>query len=155
MDSNPPNHSTAISGDLPIRTNKQMKPSNPAEIENPPSQDTQLPSKNATMEEVPEDNPPKPRVGVPQTKLDDEVALRAGEIMASVVHKPRRRKPKSKRGLGKPTGFEEYYADGPMTPAEHEESRRTYDPYVHPLYTLPHRLTNHSLLGLTHLNSKY
>ncbi|KAJ5370907.1 uncharacterized protein N7496_006999 [Penicillium cataractarum] len=130
MNSNPPHHSTAISGDLPIRSSKPMRPPTLAETENPPCEDAKPPTMSATIEEVPEDSPPKPnpRVGAPQTKLDDEVALRAGEIMASVIHKPRRRKPKSKRGLGKPTGFEEYYADGPMTPAEHEESRQTYDP---------------------------
>jgi hypothetical protein len=123
-----------------------MKPPTPAKTENLPSEDAPPPSKPATMDKFPEDDPlkPKPRVGVPQTRLDDEVALRADEIMASVVHKSRRRKPKSKRGLGKPTGFEEYYADGPMTPAEHEKSRRIYDPYVHFLAKLPSRLTNYS-----------
>ncbi|KAE8378783.1 Argonaute complex, subunit Arb1 [Aspergillus bertholletiae] len=41
----------------------------------------------------------------------------------------KRRKPKSKakHGKGKPTGFEEYYVDTPMTPKEHEEEKALYD----------------------------
>jgi hypothetical protein len=123
---------TTISGDLPIRTGKPMEPSISADAENTPSQDHSWPSKPTTIETAPDDQLPKSKsqVGVPQTKLDDEVAIRAGEIMASAGPKAKRRKPKSKRGLGKPTGFEEYYADGPMTPEEHEESHQLYDPYV-------------------------
>ncbi|CEJ58505.1 hypothetical protein PMG11_07159 [Penicillium brasilianum] len=119
MHSNPQSHSTAISGDFSFRPGKPMKPPTPAKTENLPSEEAPPPSKPATMDRVPEDDTTKPK---------PRVALRSGEIMASVVRKPRRRRPKSKRGLGKPTGFEEYYADGPMTPAEHEESRRIYDP---------------------------
>ncbi|KAJ5488898.1 hypothetical protein N7539_003788 [Penicillium diatomitis] len=54
------------------------------------------------------------------------------EYSMSVSQGPKRRsrRPKSKRGIGKPTGFEDYYADGPMTPAEHEEIRQIYDPRI-------------------------
>ncbi|KAL8712945.1 MAG: hypothetical protein Q9220_002803 [cf. Caloplaca sp. 1 TL-2023] len=38
-----------------------------------------------------------------------------------------KRKPKSKRGLTAPTGFEEFYVDAPLTPAEHVEERSLYD----------------------------
>jgi hypothetical protein len=27
-----------------------------------------------------------------------------------------------------PTGFEEYYVDAPLTPAEHKEEKKIYDP---------------------------
>ena len=30
----------------------------------------------------------------------------------------------------KPTGFEEYYADPPLTPDEHKEEKDIYDVYV-------------------------
>lgn len=141
MDLDPVAQSTTISGDLPIRTGKPMEPSISADTENTPSHDASWPSKLKTNEIAPDDQLPKSKyqVGVPQTKLDDEVAIRAGEIMASTGSKAKRRKPKSKRGLGKPTGFEEYYADGPMTPAEHKESRQLYGPYVYSLQLLPYK----------------
>lgn len=34
---------------------------------------------------------------------------------------------KSQKSKTKPTGFEEYYTDPPVTPAEHEEERGLYD----------------------------
>lgn len=61
--------------------------------------------------------------------------------------KKRRKKPKSQRGLvrkhglrslgdpqtdpssqDKPTGFEDFFADAPMTPAQHAEEQELYDP---------------------------
>ncbi|KAF3384968.1 Argonaute-binding protein 1 [Penicillium rolfsii] len=139
---------TTISGDLPIRIGKPMEAST--------SKDSLWSSKPTMTEPTPYDQLPKsqPQVGIYQTKLNEEVAIRAGEILACTGSKARRRRPKSKRGLGKPTGFEEYYADGPMTPAEHEENRRLYDLSVPPLYLLRHRFTDFLLLGPTQLNSK-
>ncbi len=153
-----PPHSTSISGDLPIRTIKPAETPVTAETE---SAIPRIPSdvpKSVTFEDGPagESPKPKPRVGVPQTKLDDEVALRAGQIMASVGTKTKHRRPKSQRGLGKPTGFEEYYADGPLTPAEHEEMRRVYNPYVSFLLLLSCSVTNNLLmLGPTRLRSEF
>ncbi|GAB1214547.1 hypothetical protein ATERTT37_003711 [Aspergillus terreus] len=40
----------------------------------------------------------------------------------------KKKKPKSQRGIGKPTGFEEYYVDAPMTPDEYHEELALYDP---------------------------
>ncbi|ETN41690.1 uncharacterized protein HMPREF1541_03626 [Cyphellophora europaea CBS 101466] len=40
----------------------------------------------------------------------------------------KRSKPKSKRGAGKPTGMEEYYADGPLTVEEAEAEQALYPP---------------------------
>ncbi|KAJ5098367.1 hypothetical protein N7532_005368 [Penicillium argentinense] len=38
------------------------------------------------------------------------------------------KRPRSKRGQqGKPTGFEEYFCDGPMTPMDHAEITKLYD----------------------------
>lgn len=45
---------------------------------------------------------------------------------ASVGRKTKKKKPKSKRGLNAPTGFEEFYVDAPLTPAEHEEEKGIY-----------------------------
>ncbi|EXJ84350.1 hypothetical protein A1O3_05017 [Capronia epimyces CBS 606.96] len=38
-----------------------------------------------------------------------------------------KRKPQSQRGLGKPTGFEDFFADTPMTPVQHAEEQQLYD----------------------------
>ncbi|EGE04706.1 hypothetical protein TEQG_03880 [Trichophyton equinum CBS 127.97] len=48
-------------------------------------------------------------------------------ISAPVKKKPKKRS-KGKKGKKKITGFEEYYVDPPMTPAEHEEEKSIYDP---------------------------
>lgn len=47
--------------------------------------------------------------------------------VASVKKKSKKRKSKSKRGLAAPTGFEEFYVDAPLTPAEFEEEKGIYD----------------------------
>ncbi|KAK5938487.1 hypothetical protein PMZ80_009458 [Knufia obscura] len=41
--------------------------------------------------------------------------------------KKNKKKPASKRGLGKPTGMEPFFADPPLTPAEHAEEQKLYD----------------------------
>lgn len=61
--------------------------------------------------------------------FEQELASTVGTTVGK--KKPRRRRPKSKRGHGKPTGFEEYYAEGPITPKEYEETRKLYDPWVY------------------------
>ncbi|EPS32590.1 hypothetical protein PDE_07550 [Penicillium oxalicum 114-2] len=60
----------------------------------------------------------------------DEGACVEEGTMTALEHKHKRRRPKSKRGADKPTGFEDYYADGPMTPVEYEEIRKLYDPRI-------------------------
>lgn len=47
--------------------------------------------------------------------------------VSSAPRKKKKKKPKSKRGLGVPTGFEEYYVDAPVTPAEFIEEKGLYD----------------------------
>ncbi|KIY01849.1 uncharacterized protein Z520_01987 [Fonsecaea multimorphosa CBS 102226] len=42
--------------------------------------------------------------------------------------KKKRSKPASKRGPTKPTGFEDYFADPPLTPEEHAEEQEIYHP---------------------------
>ncbi|KIX08403.1 uncharacterized protein Z518_03059 [Rhinocladiella mackenziei CBS 650.93] len=48
---------------------------------------------------------------------------------AEPIKKKRKKKPKpkSQRGLDKPTGFEDFFADAPMTPAQHAEEQELYD----------------------------
>ncbi|KAL9005150.1 MAG: hypothetical protein Q9188_002064 [Gyalolechia gomerana] len=50
--------------------------------------------------------------------------------VASVKKKSRKKKSKSKRGLAAPTGFEEFYVDAPLTPAEFDEEKGLYDPRI-------------------------
>ncbi|KAJ6134041.1 hypothetical protein N7523_000363 [Penicillium sp. IBT 18751x] len=56
--------------------------------------------------------------------------LNFSDALAATVSKKRsrRRRPKSKRGNDKPTGFEEYFADGPLTPSEHAEMLEVFNP---------------------------
>lgn len=72
----------------------------------------------------------------PEDEADDEDDPDQGALTAGMGHavslggdgakKRRKKKPKSKRGLNAPTGFEEYYVDAPLTPAEHEEEQDLY-----------------------------
>ena len=48
--------------------------------------------------------------------------------VGSVAKKKKKRKSKMSRGIGKPTGFEEYFVDAPITPIEHEEEQLLYSP---------------------------
>lgn len=61
----------------------------------------------------------------PQT-FEKELANTVGATVGR--KKPKSKRPKSKRGHGKPTGFEEYYAEGPITAAKYEELRKVYGP---------------------------
>ncbi|KAI9821746.1 MAG: hypothetical protein M1827_002327 [Pycnora praestabilis] len=45
----------------------------------------------------------------------------------SMALMPKKKKKKSRGGKKKPTGFEEYYVDAPITPAEYEEENDMYD----------------------------
>jgi hypothetical protein len=54
-------------------------------------------------------------VNNPQTDVDE------------VAPKKKKKKPKVKRP--KPTGFEEYHADAPLTPGEYAEEQELYDRY--------------------------
>ncbi|KAL8690017.1 MAG: hypothetical protein Q9218_004450 [Villophora microphyllina] len=59
---------------------------------------------------------------------DDAVAGEPAELtVGAAKKKSKKRRPKSKRGLAAPTGFEEFYVDAPLTPAEHEEEKGLYD----------------------------
>ncbi|KAJ5690333.1 hypothetical protein N7462_004725 [Penicillium macrosclerotiorum] len=121
-----PNYSTlptTISGDLPIRTLKPLSghelPQEALEAKNPP--------KKVEFEE-PEPHA-KPKVGaIIHSKFEDELGKKAGQLLAG--RKVKHRRPKSQRGIGKPTGFEEYSADGPLTPKEWEEDREIYSPRI-------------------------
>ncbi|EXJ56292.1 uncharacterized protein A1O5_12559 [Cladophialophora psammophila CBS 110553] len=42
--------------------------------------------------------------------------------------KKRSKRPASQRGLGKPSGFEDYFADAPLTPEQHAEEQEIYHP---------------------------
>lgn len=80
---------------------------------------------------------------------DDEATMVDVELMGPKKKKKSKRKPKSKRGRvspsglycppwfgltlrvnifqNKPTGFEEYYVDAPITPQQFEEEKSIYD----------------------------
>ncbi|KAL8867447.1 MAG: hypothetical protein Q9174_005661, partial [Haloplaca sp. 1 TL-2023] len=60
-----------------------------------------------------------------QGSLDTKNSAEMG--VSEVKKKKKNKKSKSKRGLNAPTGFEEFYVDAPVTPAEHEEELEMYD----------------------------
>ncbi|KEF55544.1 uncharacterized protein A1O9_08294 [Exophiala aquamarina CBS 119918] len=51
--------------------------------------------------------------------------------MAKKKKKKKKSKPASQRGNDKPTGFEDFFADAPLTPDQHAEERELYDPELH------------------------
>lgn len=114
-----------ISGDLPIRTAKPLKQEDLSEKANtmespdhqkvidPPTQQVIGAGKMVMIDSQVQD-------------LETEVATAVGTNVGR--KKPKHRRPKSKRGQGKPTGFEEYYAEGPITPNEYEQMRKLYNP---------------------------
>ncbi|KAF3483132.1 argonaute-binding protein [Arthroderma uncinatum] len=60
---------------------------------------------------------------------DGEPAAEPEDEGVTIVKKKKpKKKSKSKEGKKKPTGFEEYYVDAPLTPAEHAEEKMIYDP---------------------------
>ncbi|KAJ5177956.1 Argonaute complex subunit Arb1 [Penicillium coprophilum] len=60
---------------------------------------------------------------------DEEKALANVELdIGRSKKKKNKRRPKSQRGENAPSGFEPFYADAPITPAEFEENKQIYDP---------------------------
>ncbi|KAL8959248.1 MAG: hypothetical protein Q9193_003857 [Seirophora villosa] len=72
--------------------------------------------------------------GVENQRLVQDVSTASASMdigLASGKKKSKKRKPKSKRGLqAAPTGFEEFYVDPPVTPAEFKEEQDLYDPDI-------------------------
>lgn len=67
---------------------------------------------------------------VPDQQDQQDVGVVATELLdlpaAQKKKKTKKRKPASKRGLSAPTGMETFFADAPMTPAEHAECQQLY-----------------------------
>ncbi|KAL9581623.1 MAG: hypothetical protein Q9212_003791 [Teloschistes hypoglaucus] len=80
------------------------------------------------------DEKPEATASSGQDRPAVEDAATAGEAaeqtVAAATNKRKKRKPKSKRGLAAPTGFEEFYVDAPLTVAEYEEEKELYDPRI-------------------------
>ncbi|KAK5206515.1 hypothetical protein LTR41_007953 [Exophiala xenobiotica] len=77
----------------------------------------------------------------PENTVDADADAEEEQDYGEIVHdlpppeakkkkKKKNRKPASKRGLGKPTGFEDFFADTPMTPSEHAEEQELYHPNI-------------------------
>lgn len=116
---------TTISGDLPIRSAKPLRQEDLPEKANT----TEGPASQKVINPVPQqvtEADKKVMIDSQVQDLETEVATAVGTNVGR--KKPKHRRPKSKRGQGKPTGFEEYYAEGPITPKEYEEMRKLYDP---------------------------
>ncbi|KAJ5496865.1 Argonaute complex subunit Arb1 [Penicillium fimorum] len=60
---------------------------------------------------------------------DEEKVLASVELdIGRSKKKKNKRRPKSQRGVNAPSGFEPFYADAPITPAEFEENKSIYNP---------------------------
>ncbi|KAL5341636.1 Argonaute complex, subunit Arb1 [Aspergillus crustosus] len=69
-----------------------------------------------------------------ETKEELEAAPDPPLVEAPKKKKKRSQRPKSKKGRGKPTGFEEYYVDAPITVEEYESEQSLYHesrPIIH------------------------
>jgi hypothetical protein len=63
---------------------------------------------------------------------DDDDANNFQADADEVTPKEKKKKKKSKAKRPKPTGFEEYHADAPLTPDEYAEEQQLYDRYFWP-----------------------
>ncbi|KAJ5939258.1 hypothetical protein N7466_002392 [Penicillium verhagenii] len=122
--------SSSISVDLPFRPTPHLhhEDSNKKELDEPQAtvRDTQV--KDAADE--PSDPTPKPKSGKTNTKFEEASEVIGPQIVAEMHMKKKKKNrhgPKIKRGMGKPTGFEEWHTDGPLTPAEYTEDLGLYD----------------------------
>ncbi|KAL9012766.1 MAG: hypothetical protein Q9173_002491 [Seirophora scorigena] len=71
--------------------------------------------------------------GVENLQLVQDVSTASAPMdigVASGKKKSKKKKPKSKRGLAAPTGFEEFYVDPPVTPVEFKDEQDLYDPRI-------------------------
>ncbi|EGD88847.1 hypothetical protein H112_03767 [Trichophyton rubrum D6] len=58
----------------------------------------------------------------------EKIIVESGDkTISAPVKKKSKKRSKGKKGKKKITGFEEYYVDPPMTPAEHDEEKSIYD----------------------------
>ncbi|KAJ5747374.1 uncharacterized protein N7511_009070 [Penicillium nucicola] len=102
----------------PIQDNKPDSRSGTEELET--HQTTEVTDEISDIESLPYGVKPNP---------DEERALAHMELDIDVTKtKKKKRRPKTKRGLGAPTGFEPFFADAPLTPDESQEIKKIYDP---------------------------
>ncbi|KAJ5656444.1 hypothetical protein N7507_008394 [Penicillium longicatenatum] len=117
----------SIAGDLP-NGSAQAQQKDPGKEWN----ETQVPVQSAQINNA-VDEPPKPITESEKTtlKLDEAVAAVIGPQLVAQMQKKKKRErgPRGKRGVGKPTGFEEWSADGPLTPDEYKQNCGLYDPH--------------------------
>jgi hypothetical protein len=69
----------------------------------------------------------KARLAANDADSADNTAETNAIVKAEEVAPVKKKKPKTKKP--KPTGFEEYHADAPLTPDEHAEEQKLYDRY--------------------------
>ncbi|KAM0093157.1 hypothetical protein ACP6JD_003448 [Aspergillus fumigatus] len=114
-----PEIASNTSHELPLRPLEQV---NDPEPEQP------------NMATSPEHQTSKPIEMTPPTSEVDGIQQELESMPVNVVESKKKKKKTSrskiKRGRNKPTGFEEYYVDAPITPQEYAEGREIYDVYV-------------------------
>lgn len=156
----PDPHPSSRSQDLPIRAANNENGNSPPQPVESPEIETQGTGTDGQPEPAKCDHSQQPGVeNADEGKGEDEGGQKQGQEdntttidwvqPAEKKKKKRSKKPKSKRGKAsllssyencllladslqnKPTGFEEYYVDAPITPEQYKEEREVYDPYVY------------------------
>ncbi|EAW13015.1 uncharacterized protein ACLA_014520 [Aspergillus clavatus NRRL 1] len=106
--------------ELPVRTTQDIHPDLEPDMASSESagQDNKPTESHAEQSEA-EDNHAEPEC----------VTIDWAEAKKKKKKKKKKRsnRPKSKRGKNKPTGFEEYYVDAPITPEEYANEQEIYD----------------------------
>ncbi|PYH71540.1 uncharacterized protein BO88DRAFT_478266 [Aspergillus vadensis CBS 113365] len=82
------------------------------------------PQKTDQLPETPEDKPDS-APNSPKSQSLEELPIEFDQ--AKKKRKKSKTRPKSKRGKNKPTGFEEYYVDAPITPKEFSAEKELYN----------------------------
>ena len=169
----PDPHPSSQSQDLPIRVASNETDDGPPQPVESPEAETQGTGTDGQPELAKCDRSQKSAVenadegkgedeGEQKQKQEDNTTTIDWVQPAEKKKKKRSKKPKSKRGKAsissfmncplladgwqnKPTGFEEYYVDAPITPEQYKEEREVYDPYVHTHVIHPYAVARNQL----------
>jgi hypothetical protein len=133
------NHQVSEEGNhVQSNLNQQSIPLRPKSNTHTSNSETQKASEPSTIKTSKEENKHDDDSDNEENK-DSHLEGDYGEItnlpppteLAKKKKRNKKRKPASQRGSDKPTGFEDFFADAPLTPEQHAEERELYDPGLH------------------------
>ncbi|KAF2143749.1 uncharacterized protein K452DRAFT_350177 [Aplosporella prunicola CBS 121167] len=80
------------------------------------------------LDEVSDKESDTERATEPKNNVESDTKVKKNVFKVKQPQPPQQLKPKKPQGWDKPHGFEEFYADAPLTPAEAKEEASMYDP---------------------------